>query len=1698
MASEIASFAAGLRAALREERSDRLVGLPDQALAWLALSPGWPASLAREGFPGMEGIVKGPAAEEVLRSVVKAGMAEVRSGAPPWAENWYLQNRLQRTTVFSELSAKHAKNHSYFARAMNEAATAMARALGVHPPPQLARWVTLGTAGGTDAVADTLDNRVQWAIAQARKSKQLACPEALRWIETAEPLAQILAANLEVSLARSLRRLELFHRQSRDERLLENYQTRKLQEQAFLDLLNDDEPNAPWALHLIGYGGAGKTMLMRRIKTTLAHERGLVTARIDFDNLNPFYPSRAPGLLLMGFAEELRLSDDTAAANLFVSFDRAMRGVHERLESAFRTGSAAAAGGVERLGVSYETAEHAFIDALARIAARARPVLILDTCEELAKVRSGVAGSEALRATFEILERLHEKVDTLRVVFSGRRMLSSAGAGWELPGSQLPPRSYLKLVELHSFDEAEARELLQNYRRDGRRVPASLTEPLLIHSATNERHVGAAVIWGEARGPEATKLRYNPYDLDLLASMACSDRPPAPEDLAQGLESFVLERIDQRLSDDLRHILVDISILGRFDRDLLELLTGREGEAMDAAWDELRNQEWSEIDRSAVANAEVLTMEAHLQQRVRAYFEKPEQGAAWRAARQRLRQVLSSVIAARDWKDLQASYFVVALDVLSDDPATAARWWGEVEARIATSDAWEWAREITNLLTDDEDPAGIGESGLRAAVSATRASAMLRLGHEELGRCWRAVEANASRHPVQEDRKLLSYRARAGLITYLRLQPDAVTEATVSDLQSAIEAVPDRDSFPAGRSGEWEVFGTEIGMLESAAEALERIDWRAPPPFTLLNCLRTRAQYLAETARDEHVVAVARVLRARFTVLSGDGGDLDIDWWPHSKETRNLRFLDWLTPDDLGARMTLEVARLNRPDLPSELHIISRLRSLDWDRYWALRLMAASNHQLVELDLRPAIEDSLRLARHKIVCVAHHAVPPFFVVALELRAQAGEFLSAAQELQRVAADPMVPLETCLAAQRAAVRIATRFRLFSGAATGYNLLELSSRLGDAILISERAAFAAQHSAEPFRGRWREGVDLLMQNGQDPRLEPLIGGDASFAAFSLALDESEGKGALADRDALTEWERRHPRAWLELAILRVRLGLAPSVGSRLAAELMFEEGALLALREPGKGAIMLDGAARLYASVRDTIGERLSLIAAALAYARANDSHGLARAIANPTLALEAEEGKLGSGWELRLKFARCRAAEFESPGPATVSLLRETASNQDVGALDIQNVLGPRHSPPRTKMTAARRSTVLGLIAAIVGVPIFGLLLSADPLTFGLFGLGYVGEILLFVLLLRFLVRLTYRFWVRELALEPSDPVHDPNRPLRATRIRLSRAATWPFEQYGRGEVLPTSGADNYAALSVDLLGGGSRRILWPPFLLWPPLSRRILTRAVPLKLRVDLKCASVCWEGVLGLDGRTIRQARSLPFNFYRTNLAAPRSGARDMPAPVTIQFLSVGHRAGLRSTWAKLADRDTYRLQLASPLATHLSFSAHVIHIVCEVAEGPSGLELHFTTDAPTALDAEPSEFDNASSRISPRLLASGLEGPPRLCILQGFSLIERTRTQADRYAAGLMRRAAAELFDAGTLAVLIIPPVPEVLSAEVILPVVNAVGTGTRLGRVALLRALQEIRRTIAPGKDDPDALERALDVCLYCVPDLRLSTF
>lgn len=337
--------------------------------------------------------------------------------------------------------------------------------------------------------------------------------EAQEWLFAVEPLEQLLrddftqGLSLSQTITLAIRKIELYRRRSLDKEYLELFFERPEQIQVFRDFLTS--PGDQWGLHFIGNGGVGKTMLIRHLQTRLTHEYG-ASARIDFDYINPDYPRKTPGLLLNLLVDELRLFDQTNdASSYFESFQQEVLRIHERQSDA-----------ASRINtVSTLLDEPEFLEALDKFASALnelpQPVVIfLDTCEELAKLCPDGTVPENVEATFTIFEKLHERLPGVRVVFSGRRRLTSQYQN-ETNSSQpgkLPERLYLKLYEIQGFTEDEA----QGYLKDKAKVREDFIHPILNQSVMGQ-------------DPKT----YNPFELALYSTWVNEDTDLKPEDLAR-------------------------------------------------------------------------------------------------------------------------------------------------------------------------------------------------------------------------------------------------------------------------------------------------------------------------------------------------------------------------------------------------------------------------------------------------------------------------------------------------------------------------------------------------------------------------------------------------------------------------------------------------------------------------------------------------------------------------------------------------------------------------------------------------------------------------------------------------------------------------------------------------------------------------------------------------------------------------------------------------------------------------------------------------------------------------------------------------------------------------------------------------------------------------------------------------------------
>jgi len=773
--------------------------IPSEALAWIALSPILPRRAVERGFPGPGGLtLTGKHAIEFAEELAKKGVCEISRDGGESTE--FYMSAPQRSAAMRFLAGAETFNPEKLRnelRSVARAVTAALKPLRLNLSTPMRRWALLArNAVSTRGMGAFLERRVQAAVQASRRRRATACPDAVRWIEAAVPLVSWFGSPLEASIAAARRRLELFHREAFDFRVLDNYFVRDAQDNAFRALLD------VWALHYVGYGGTGKTMFLRHLARDLLSESEFVSARIDFDHLNPDYPSRAPGIFLCALAEELRLRAAVAAEDIpmrtsrdaFAYFDDKVRILHERIDSTLHSG------GFELVsaenGVLWGVIDE-FSKALDIICAGRTPMLILDTCEELARIRADGTLPESVRVTFDLLKAIHDRLPKLRVVFAGRRPLASRGADWEHVAAQrdsgsaqpnetaaLPERPFLRLYEIRGFTEQEARDFLRRYNVGDAHVNPELLEPILTASRVIDEETSSRFRWsGEASGQNPVERHFNPFDLDLFAQWSCANRNLKPEVIAEGVHHYIEERILGRLSADLLPLIPWVALLGRFTEEIAgEFLAPGRGLPRELR-DELVNQEWIDIDHASKLAEPVWAVNALMRRRLLDYYRKSGGGEFARACHAAGTALLHLTL-TRPWDELAPEHFEAVLMALAGQPVEAAKWWDKVEARLAEDSRWEWARSLPEALLADDAVAGPPPPGstepphpMRAAIYATWAAGETHLSPRNAVAKWNEVAKLRDESLTPEDEfrfhedygeHRLRFRTFCGLLAGLR------------------------------------------------------------------------------------------------------------------------------------------------------------------------------------------------------------------------------------------------------------------------------------------------------------------------------------------------------------------------------------------------------------------------------------------------------------------------------------------------------------------------------------------------------------------------------------------------------------------------------------------------------------------------------------------------------------------------------------------------------------------------------------------------------------------------------------------------------------------------------------------------------------------------------------------------------------------
>jgi hypothetical protein len=1080
-------------------------------------------------------------------------------------------------------------------------------------------------------------------VARAVDNEDLVAAQQL--VTAGEALVPLLAGSMQLAADRARRLLSLGTRRRRDTRALDRYLDRPELSGAVRDLLRADA--SQWALHLRGVGGVGKTMLVRYLASgRYAAELGqppLTIARVDFDHMSPDYPVRRPVQLLVELADELALytAGEGRADQALARFTDRATSVHEALSSVREDHSAPMSNPAVLEAIDF------FADTLRLMP---RPLLILDTCEELAKADAGDPTAPAVSNTLAIIERIHRRAPDVRVLLAGRR--------------PLPDRDYLAVAQVKGFTTSEATRYLQAFA--SRRLSDELVRAMIRQSPAVD-----------ADPPEPGELpdRVSPFDLALYREWADEDTDLDVPRVERGSHAYIEGRIIERLND--RGIFRSLPVLAVAGRCRVSTISAFLDADPVVLGPRLAEQEWIASDGDPPTHVSAAPA---LAARLRRYFAEPERSAAFAAETERLAALLTQQVRDVPLDDVDTDELLAALRL--SEPADAARLWDEVAGKAAAEGRWTWlfntTRRVSGESAAEQWPTAdaLRATVLAATIAASR-RAILAFNPAAL---WSEVAHLADYHPHPEAARCLRARAVLGRLSFV---PDnqallLTLEPSFGRYESAALAA---EVAAAAADALHRLL--EAGAEAAARQLLDRVarEWPGASLPTTLAVGQPEASQVSEVSlRDTWLwpgladirawlfVAFARLLADEDPPAAREAlhravayAKLQTSLGPAPIKPRS-RF-DVILPDDLHARVRIERGLINwlddnnRSDETWKVYAEEALRAgdasiletIDGERLISLCLQRRLAYEVPALALIESWENADKYTLRVATSSAHDLIPPLFVSIAEAWLAAGCPQPALDHVERHRQGALRNRDdeaTLRHADAATMRIARRLRLT-------DQLALLSRLAaprqassgepgpERLALADDAlrAIAVVHGDPPqlanadVTGRpagwhaWWQSQSLPIgpvpevlwdADGADTTLAEEIELDcAEFERISLSRQQQ-----LLETPVLAEWlarprmaprarsaqPHRQLRAKLRRAALQeemagwllandIDISSAPFLGvpRRLMAEMAFDEAELLALRLPAAATILFRMAAAAFREAADRTGWMLAELA-----------------------------------------------------------------------------------------------------------------------------------------------------------------------------------------------------------------------------------------------------------------------------------------------------------------------------------------------------------------------------------------------------------------------------------------------------------------------------------------------------------------------
>ena len=1116
-------------------------------------------------------------------------------------------------------------------------------------PTTLRRWATLAdTLVPTDEAGNSAADALLQRVEPLLRSGDVA--EAMGWIETGRRLLSVVHGAFDTSLLVATRLVELEQRRADDRRLLKRFLPRDEQVAAFKQLLEVPDGEEPWALHYLGHGGVGKTTMLRHIAAQLAPAAGRIVARIDFDHLNPEFPLNRPGQLLLDILEELEAYVDSETRPLYEDASVFLR--HQKW---WRKDAGA--------GVNQGVAPSAVSKPVQRFCAfvRALPypvVLILDTCEELAKFQPSGAVLPQLDAAFQLLEIINKEVPSVRVVLAGRRPLAQTvhgGRGLN-PGRSSPAclpaaKSYLDVHEVAGFTSAEARRYLGVM--EGLTLPEETISELLARSQDNP-----AMPFYASDQDRREESRHVPFDLAQYAAILRNN--PAyliHNPRSQAYVTYVRDRIVRRQGRFSKPLLPGAVLMRRFNREMLAAADRDAESVLDEAWSELATTEWISTHVDATLRTTFLEIDRAMLERLEAYYQAPEQQAESEKARQQVADGLEHLVRTRPLAELTVDPVDAALRCLPEDRAAALC--DTLALRVARDgSAWMWAYNVFSRVLGLDGALAEPQHRAAAPAAALYTTALAQINPAENYRPqWAVIADQAMQHPGPLSARWL--RARAEVLA----DPDD-TARWRRAIQVVSELMASDDEEDRERAA-WLVGTT----LAAAAHIVDRA--ASGHSSTSAGDWESLADEAIGHRFGPQVSAVTEVLLARGLLLDGNAAkaserftralaDAEAPVWA---EPVAAAAVDGAVPRHPRDRVRLEALLAGLAgtipdewlwqavDAVAERTRASQVADADSDRLASLLLSGRLDQKPVPIvDLERIREAVGKLPPPPASIYAHRLVPPLRVALSRCWLAHGQLAEARSALGRRGAFATTADEQQLL-DMARVEVARRLRLPRSDTAVRAKLRDSLPLVRAIRVHEAALLLGEPPpAQPGLAGIPEKLHVWWRvNLSSPRLadnnevaaainvapdwaaqdQPYTRAASTLDAAELAYLREGHPSAEWDRHIaalpLAVWYKQHPDrpedAW-RLALRRAALNTKPEPeierlspdredalpgvprpGPRRLAELALEEGELLALRLPEPGACLLDAAATWFHHADDKVGRLMAYTAARLADGRA---------------------------------------------------------------------------------------------------------------------------------------------------------------------------------------------------------------------------------------------------------------------------------------------------------------------------------------------------------------------------------------------------------------------------------------------------------------------------------------------------------------